>query len=292
MTSGFFGRLVMRVTCAAIEASPLRNVSSPRSAVVAGELLPALAHAGAERFRVGDGVVEEDIGRLPALLLVGPFGEQRALRLAGVGGRVGERADALDAELRVGRAGEGDDVVLLRDDRRRARRSRSRSGRGSPWRPCRSPRPRRRRRAAARTCCRTRRSRSAGRARRPAALISSTASFAPAIVSASIGWNQPLNDITSPKIGLSCACAPDETKDTAVAMNAAASKTRFVMLKLPCSPYDQGRLSAFLIKKEWNSFLIRLQAILRGLPSSGKCRFWVQWLTITATLLRYKRTIQ
>jgi hypothetical protein len=30
-------------------------------------------------------------------------------------------------------------------------------------------------------------------------LMSSTASLAPAMVSASIGWNQPLNDITRPK---------------------------------------------------------------------------------------------
>ena len=115
MTSGFFGRLVMRVTCAAIEASPLRKVSSPRSAGVAGDFLPARAHAGAERLGVGDGVVEEDVGRLPALLLEGPFGEQRALRLAGIRGRIGERADALHAELRIRRAGEGDDVALLRD---------------------------------------------------------------------------------------------------------------------------------------------------------------------------------
>src|SRR5262249_52106937 len=39
----------------------------------------------------------------------------------------------------------------------------------------------------------------------PAALISPTASFAPAIVSASIGANQPLDDITNPKTGLSAA---------------------------------------------------------------------------------------
>ena len=37
----------------------------------------------------------------------------------------------------------------------------------------------------------------------PAALISSTASLAPAMVSASIGANQPLNDMTSPNTGLS-----------------------------------------------------------------------------------------
>src|SRR5271155_2706191 len=37
----------------------------------------------------------------------------------------------------------------------------------------------------------------------PAALISATASLAPAMVSASIGANQPLNDITKPKTGLS-----------------------------------------------------------------------------------------
>ena len=41
----------------------------------------------------------------------------------------------------------------------------------------------------------------------PAALISSTASLAPAIVSASIGWNQPLKDMTSPNTGFSAAAA-------------------------------------------------------------------------------------
>src|SRR5579871_6056639 len=41
----------------------------------------------------------------------------------------------------------------------------------------------------------------------PAALTSSTASLAPAMVSASIGWNQPLNDITRPNTGLSAASA-------------------------------------------------------------------------------------
>src|SRR5580700_5303156 len=39
--------------------------------------------------------------------------------------------------------------------------------------------------------------------------MSSTASLAPAMVSASIGWNHPLNDITRPKTGLSAAAAPD-----------------------------------------------------------------------------------
>src|SRR3984957_2906066 len=44
---------------------------------------------------------------------------------------------------------------------------------------------------------------------RPAALMWSTASLAPAMVSASIGWNHPLNDITRPKTGLSAAAAAD-----------------------------------------------------------------------------------
>ena len=37
------------------------------------------------------------------------------MRLARVGGRVGERADALDAEFRVGGAGKSDHVFLLRN---------------------------------------------------------------------------------------------------------------------------------------------------------------------------------
>ena len=50
----------------------------------------------------------------------------------------------------------------------------------------------------------------------PAALMSSTASFAPAIVSASIGWNQPLKDMTRPNTGLSAACADGTAASPAI----------------------------------------------------------------------------
>ena len=73
---------------------------------IAGEFLPALAEAAAQRLRERDGVVEQHVGRAPALLLVGPLGQQRALSLGGVGDRVGIGSDAGHAEFRIGRAGQ------------------------------------------------------------------------------------------------------------------------------------------------------------------------------------------
>src|ERR1700677_1546207 len=112
--SGGFGSEVMRVTCAAIAGSPLRNVSCPSSRI-AGELLPSRREAAAERLRVGNRVVEKEVAGAPAFRLKGPFRHQRPLRLRGIGDGIRQRANARDAELRVGSGREGDHIVLLRD---------------------------------------------------------------------------------------------------------------------------------------------------------------------------------
>lgn len=71
--------------------------------------------------------------------------------------------------------------------------------------------------------------------------------MAPAIVSASMGWNQPLKDITSPKTGFSWAIADDAT--AAIAVDRAADfnirAIRIAMLLVPLA--EQDEISSILI---------------------------------------------
>jgi len=133
--SGGFGSEVMRVTCAAIAGSLLRNVSCPSSRI-AGELLPSRREAAAERLRVGNRVVEKEVAGAPAFRLKGPFRHQRPPAPARhwrwntpAGQRPRRRTSGRKRPRRRSHCS-------ATRHRRRARQSRNPRGRGWLWRLC------------------------------------------------------------------------------------------------------------------------------------------------------------
>ena len=69
--------------------------------------------AGADRLVVFDSVIKQHVGRAPALLLVTPLAEHRALHLRGYRGREGQRSNAGDTGLRIFGAHEDGDLAGL-----------------------------------------------------------------------------------------------------------------------------------------------------------------------------------